>query len=224
MEKNKINIHERLYIGIILAVAGGAMDTYTFMLQGEVFASMQSANVLLLGINLAKQNFAQVIHYVPPIICFIIGTMLVEHIKVRYSHKFKKIDWQHAILIIEIVLLLIIAVFELNFNQIIINSIISFVAALQVGTYRKLSGVPFSTTMTTGNIRTASEYLYYHFCEKGKKHGTKSAKSFLIAIGFFAGALLSASLYFYLNFSPLYTTIITLIVVLVFTYLFRTKN
>lgn len=217
MNNQTLSIHESLPIGIILAIAGGAMDTFTYILHGQTFATMQSANVLLLGINIAQGNLAVALTYIAPVLSFIIGTMLVEEFKLRFGLLTKRIVWQQIILVIEIILLISIALLT-SAPQILVNTTISFVAALQVGTYRTLSGVPFSTTMTTGNIRTAAEHFYYRLKHKDKEHGNKSKNSFIITFAFFLGALISAFLYFNLNIQPIWTSIIALIIVLIVSF------
>ena len=48
---------ESIELGIVLALAGGFMDAYSYMCRDEVFANAQTGNMLLLGINLSERNW-----------------------------------------------------------------------------------------------------------------------------------------------------------------------
>ena len=48
---------ESIKLGIVLAVAGGFMDAYSYICRGQVFANAQTGNMLLLGINIAERNW-----------------------------------------------------------------------------------------------------------------------------------------------------------------------
>ena len=41
-----------------------------------------------------------------------------------------------------------------------------FFAAIQYASYRRLAGMPYATTMTTGNLRSMADYLYQRFLQK----------------------------------------------------------
>lgn len=48
---------ESIELGIVLALAGGFMDAYSYMCRDGVFANAQTGNMLLLGINLSERNW-----------------------------------------------------------------------------------------------------------------------------------------------------------------------
>lgn len=50
--ETKIPVHETLIIGILLAMSAGGLDAYTYLVHGEVFAGLQTGNLILLGIHL----------------------------------------------------------------------------------------------------------------------------------------------------------------------------
>ena len=53
---------ESIELGIVLALAGGFMDAYSYMCRDEVFANAQTGNMLLLGINLSERNWGMALH------------------------------------------------------------------------------------------------------------------------------------------------------------------
>ena len=48
--KHSKQMSESIRLGIVLAVAGGFMDAYSYMCRDEVFANAQTGNMLLLVI------------------------------------------------------------------------------------------------------------------------------------------------------------------------------
>ncbi len=55
----------------------------------EVFASMQSGNVILLGINLSTGQFEQAFRYLPPIFMFLVGIVVTNYLQ----HHFPTGGW-----------------------------------------------------------------------------------------------------------------------------------
>ena len=55
MKRSK-QMSDSIRLGIVLAMAGGFMDAYSYLCRGQVFANAQTKNILLMGINLTKQN------------------------------------------------------------------------------------------------------------------------------------------------------------------------
>ena len=43
---------ESIKLGVILAIAGGFMDAYSYMCRGKVFANAQTGNILYLGMTM----------------------------------------------------------------------------------------------------------------------------------------------------------------------------
>jgi len=118
-------IHESFRFGILLAIAGGFLDSYTFIGRGGVFANAQTGNIVLLGIYAAKREWVQALVHIPPILAFIIGVIVVQAIKNNSSRLFI-LDWARAVLVFEIIVLFIIGFIPNTFSDIIVN-IINFV-------------------------------------------------------------------------------------------------
>ncbi|MGN0474666.1 MAG: YoaK family protein, partial [Acutalibacteraceae bacterium] len=68
-------------LGTILALSGGFMDAYTYILRGEVFANAQTGNVILLGISVSEGQFSMIPRYLVPILAFASGIVFSEIIK-----------------------------------------------------------------------------------------------------------------------------------------------
>lgn len=50
-------ISESIRLGALLAISGGMMDAYSYIMRGHVFANAQTGNMLLFGVNLSEGNF-----------------------------------------------------------------------------------------------------------------------------------------------------------------------
>lgn len=72
---------ESIKLGVILAIAGGFMDAYSYMCRGKVFANAQTGNILLLGINISERNWQMALRYLVPVLAFAIGIALADLVK-----------------------------------------------------------------------------------------------------------------------------------------------
>ena len=54
-------ISESIELGIILALAGGFMDVYSYVGRDHVFANAQTGNILLVGVSISEGNWALVL-------------------------------------------------------------------------------------------------------------------------------------------------------------------
>ena len=54
MNEQRVQTSEALRVGLVLALAGGYLDAYTYLCRGGVFANAQTGNMVLLGIRAAE--------------------------------------------------------------------------------------------------------------------------------------------------------------------------
>lgn len=197
MKKGKLTdnipIHETLYIGLCLAFVGGFLDAYTYLLRGGVFANAQTGNLVLLGIHMAQGAFANCLVYLAPIFAFLLGVLITELFKRKFSKR-KFVEWQHIVVLIEIVLLFIIGFLPQSVSNAVVNIAISFVCSMQFNSFRKTSGLPYATTMCTGNLRSAGEFLFAFLETRDREVGKKSLRYFAVIFVFLIGAALGTLL------------------------------
>lgn len=186
------NIAEHPAFGSILTMVAGSIDAYTFMLHGEVFAGLQTGNLILLGLNLGREQFAVSLRYALSLLAFFVGTILIRLLqRSAWLHDANKRRRQ-MILIYELALLILVALFGNYLPNLLATSILSMAAAAELQEFRKLAGGPFTPLMMTGNLRTLAEssfdVLVYH--ETGAK--TKLKNTALIMVTFALGAAIVA--------------------------------
>lgn len=158
LDGKSVSIYETTEIGILLAMVGGFLDTYTYILRGGVFANAQTGNLVLLGISFARGEFSRVFYYFIPVLSFVAGVFISEWIKRRRKEQ-TPFHEQHIILAIEAFLLFLIGFLPPEIPNTIVNVTVSFICSLQVNSFRQLVGTAYASTMCTGNLRSATENI-----------------------------------------------------------------
>lgn len=144
-------------LGILLASVGGFLDAYTYVARGQVFANAQTGNMVLMGLHLAEGNGQKAFSYLIPVLAFMAGVFLDEWIKQKFFKT--KLHWRQIVLLIEIAALLIVVFLPSGRGDLFANVLVSFICSLQVQSFRKVHGLPYATTMCTGNLRSGTEHL-----------------------------------------------------------------
>lgn len=207
-------IHETLKVGVLLALIGGFLDAYTYLLRGGVFANAQTGNMVLLGLKVAKSDFGGAAFYLIPIFAFFVGVLVTEYIKKSFTN-LQIIEWQHIVIGIEILLLFIIGFMPKTVPNPLVNVLISFICSMQVNSFRKISKLPYSSTMCTGNLRSAAEYFYTFLSTKDQAAGKICAVYFIIIAAFCIGAMIGAVLTGLWKEKAVWTCCLTLLMVLI---------
>jgi uncharacterized membrane protein YoaK (UPF0700 family) len=195
--ENKIHINtsESIKLGLLLAIVGGFLDGYTFICRGGVFANAQTGNIVLVGIDVAKGNFVQASMALLPILAFILGIIVTEKIKdFDFPSSASVTNSEQVIIIIEILVLFIIGFIPNTMPDAFATLPISFVSSVQIASFNKLVDSPYSTTMCTGNLRTASQAAYKAFIKKDNNSALKTKRYVAIIFSFIIGACLSGLL------------------------------
>lgn len=212
---NKFDIHnqtsESVTLGILLSIVGGFLDSYTFLCRGGVFANAQTGNLVLVAIAVTKRNILETLTALLPILAFVAGVLICEWRK-KHHFVFPGIHSKRAILILEVIVLLVVGLIPTTAPNLIVTVAISFVSSLQIASFRKLSGTPYSTAMCTGNLRSACEAFYTGISSNNSDELTKSLRYGTIIITFIIGALLGAILTSYFNYKSIWFCVFMLIV------------
>jgi len=178
-------------LGILLAIVGGFLDAYTYISRNGVFANAQSGNIVLLGVKAAQGQWTEAFLHIPPIVAFILGVAVTETFK---QPRFVSVlpDTSRIVLLLEIVVLIIVGFLPSSVPNMLVTVTISFVAALQVSSFRTLIKWSYNTTMTTGNLRTASQAAYYAIFKRDENAAYQCLRFTAIILSFLSGALLGS--------------------------------
>lgn len=179
---------ESIELGVILALAGGFMDAYSYLFRDRVFANAQTGNILLMGINLSEGNLQVALRYLFPVMSFALGIALADFVRLKSKEK-NHLHWRQATVLCEAIALFLVGFISKDLN-LLANSITSFACGIQVETVRKIQGNGIATTMCIGNLRSATQNIMeYHFT-RNKEQGIKGLLYLFIILCFVIGAVL----------------------------------
>ena len=214
--KVHINTSESLRLGVLLAIVGGFLDAYTFICRGGVFANAQTGNIVLVGIDAAQGNFVQASMALLPILAFILGIIVTEKIKdFKFPSSASATYSEQIIIIIEILVLFIVGFIPATMPHAFATLSISFVSSVQIASFSKLIDSPYSTTMCTGNLRTASQAAYRAFVKKDNSSTLKTTRYIIIIFSFIIGACFSGFLTLFFGVKSIWFASLILIMSLI---------
>jgi uncharacterized membrane protein YoaK (UPF0700 family) len=179
---------DSLRLGLLLAMVGGYLDAYTFVGRGGVFANAQTGNIVLLGIYAAQGRWMQALLVVPPIIAFVVGVVVAESIK-KFAAKGVIYDWAQGVLLLEMIILTVVGFVPASVPNLFVTVTISFIASVQVSSFRTLVDSPYSSTMCTGNLRIASKALYEAVTQHEPAAARRAGRFYAIILAFLVGAI-----------------------------------
>lgn len=182
-------VFEWMEVGILLCIAGGFLDAYTYVTRGGVFCNAQTSNLIFLTLNLASGNGAAALRYITPVLLFITGVFLSElclHLSKKKRDEFRGHSF---VLLGEIAVLITVALLPSSVPDMFVNAFVSLAAAVQFDNFRKMEGKPFATAFCTGNMRSATEHAMHSVAEKDVSAIKVTGKYFLIIFAFLCGVL-----------------------------------
>lgn len=182
-------VSESLRLGTILMLTGGFLDAYSYLMRGNVFATAETGNIVLMGINLANGNFGRAGRYLIPIVSYACGIFAAEWIKKNLGNS-AKVHWKEGVLWLELLIVLAAGWIPQAGNS-AVNCMIAFVCAMQVEAFRKMHGNAFATTMCTGNLRSGTELLSVGLFQKNPEKIRSGLSYYWIDFVFVIGAGIS---------------------------------
>lgn len=177
---------ESIELGIALALSGGMMDAYSYVMRDKVFANGQTGNIILLAINIAERNFGESFKYFCPIVAFVVGIIFAEAARTKVG---KRLHWRQTAVLIESIMLFFVAFIPTDFN-LLASSLISLVCGVQVESFRKIHGRALATTMCLGNLRSGTQNIYEYIRYRNREKLKSSIIYYGVIIFFVIGAVL----------------------------------
>lgn len=176
---------------LMLTLANGFLDAYTYIARGGVFANVQTANVIFFGIHLSERNWTQAFPRLWPILAFVVGVMVSSHIKAGRFDRFvhHPLRW---IMAIQAAALVVIGFVPASVPHSAVTIPLSFLAAMQIGLFRSIGELVYLPVATTGNLMRLVEAGYDGFVD----HKATSRHAFGIYAGLtaaFAGGAIAGA-------------------------------
>lgn len=186
-----VQTSESIKIGIILAICGGFMDVYSYIMRGGVFANAETGNIVLLALNIGRGEFFKAGKYLIPILAFTSGVLIADIIKKKKQTNEAIHHWRQITVFIEILALCFVAFIPSNLNH-IANSLISLTCGIQIVSFAKIRGTQIATTMCTGNLRNGTQNLSEFFNTGNREFLKKSAYFYGCILFFMVGAVIGS--------------------------------
>ncbi|MFD1417595.1 YoaK family protein [Companilactobacillus keshanensis] len=190
MEK-EFPIYERTLIAQLMAMTSGGIDAYSYLTHGHVFASMQTGNLILLGVNIIDGKFSVILSYLLPILTYCIAAVITKWFQLHFP-KESRIDRQSLILTFELFVFLIVAIISDIVPLDITILMISFAISAQFVEFSSLHGMPVNTLMMSGNIKKVGMLTVDGIINKKPKSIRRAKRSLLLILAFFIGIIVSA--------------------------------
>lgn len=177
---------------ILLTLAGGYLDAYTYYVRDGVFANAQTGNIIKLGIVIAEKQNGRIMYYLLPVLAFILGVFASLCIENFFEKKDIPVP-RRAVLAMEILMMIIISFLPRTETcNIAANVMVSLLCAMQMQSFQIFKNQGIATTVATGNLRKATEYLYYGIRNRDRKQIRLSMIFFGIILLFILGVILGA--------------------------------
>jgi uncharacterized membrane protein YoaK (UPF0700 family) len=184
-------VTESLVAAMLLATTGGLLDSFVYLNHGHVFANAMTGNVVLLGIALVEHHGVLAVRHLAPLGSFFLGIVTSRVLRDRLGPRASFIG-----LSLEVAVLFIASLLPTNFPDMAFTGLIAFVSSYQITSFRKVSGLPYSSTFVTGNLRDVALGLYDGATARtaeARRQGFGNARALgLICLSFLIGTILGA--------------------------------
>jgi hypothetical protein len=95
---------ETLVVALLLAFAGGYLDTYAWITHG-ILANAQTANLVFLWVHATAAQWQQAFHFVPPLFAFFVGVVIAAWLRRAAGERAGQLS-----LVIEIAMLILVGI------------------------------------------------------------------------------------------------------------------
>lgn len=169
---------------LLLTLAGGFLDAYTYSCRGGVFANAQTGNTVKMAISLAQGQYWDALRFLIPILSFFLGVLLA--IQLETCMERRKIHFiRRGILLLEMVIVLAVSLIpQGRIENILANTLVSLLCAMQMEGFKTFIGQPITTTVATGNLRKFIEFTY-RALHTGDMQNLRIAISYLTTVAAF---------------------------------------
>ena len=191
-EHKSMQMSEAFITSVFLALSGGFQDAYTYFTRDGVFSNAQTGNVVLMSQHFMTGEWIKGLHYLLPLLAFAAGVLVAEQIQSKFQYA-RRLHWRQGILLCEILILFIVGFIPTAFNM-VATALVSFACAMQVQTFRKVSGYSYASPMCIGNLRSGTAALSVYFREHKKDQLRQSLYYFGIILFFAIGAGIGGNL------------------------------
>jgi uncharacterized membrane protein YoaK (UPF0700 family) len=182
---------ERVNQAFLLAAVGGFLDAYTFVGYAGVFANSQTGNIVIFGADATTRRWHSAALHLPAIGAFILGVAATEFLASPRIRRAVKRPTR-VVLSCEILVLGLLGVPVWELSSVLVTAAVAFVASLQVSTFHKVGGMPYSSTLMTTNLRRVVSACFAWLVNHQREARDDSVRISGIIGAFAGGAALGA--------------------------------
>lgn len=186
--ERRTDLTGQLGFGMLITAVGGMMDAYSYGMRGQVFATGQTGNFVLVAVRLVEGEYRSMLQALVPIVSFWVGVFLAKHLLHRVLGE-DSVRWRRNVLLMEMGLLFLVGWIPESAPHIYSNTVISLTAAMQFCCFRNFGeNAAYATVFCTGNMRSCAEMYYQGLVLKDRESLRKANGYGGILLSFFAGA------------------------------------
>lgn len=168
----------------VLAAAGGFLDGFTYIGHGRVFANSMSGNLILFGAHSLTGSWDLAGRHLPPLLAFVAAVWSARALQLHSKRRGAGVPYG-SVLLLEIAVLLILTLVPSQTPDVVFTTSIAFAATMQIATFREVNGHTYSSTFTTGNLRTLSEATFIWLFEGRSPDSGRIVRDFSVIVGAF---------------------------------------
>lgn len=198
MQEREFGAYERLLSGALLTMAAGALDAYTYLEDGGVFAGLQTGNLILTGLRVGRGEFGAIIQALVSLGMFAVGVAIIRVVQYHYPSE-RALRRKVVTLSYEIIIFVLVSFLAGRVSILWTIGLLAMAAAAQLQEFRTLKNGPFTSLMMTGNVRILSESVLDFVTQGDTKALRKAGYIITLIITFFIGAAASGYLVQYFH-------------------------
>lgn len=183
---------ERIWVFLALMLVGGYYGGYTYSVRGGVFSNAQTANLLLLSMNLGMGRAVKAASYLIPFAAYLSGIVLSE-VLAKEIKRFKVLRWDTVLVGFELISVILLGIMPGEWPDQICQVSLSFICAMQFNTFRQAEGVGMATTFCTNHLRQFGSFLVRYIRDRETESSRRLCMHGTMLLMFMLGVLLSTA-------------------------------
>lgn len=154
---------ERHWVFWMLIFVGGYYGAYTFSVRGGVFCNAQTANVVLLALDVGNMQWKSALYMLLPISAYLMGAVvseiLAKEVKLYRRARHRMLRWDTLMVGLEIPMTILLGIMPASWPDQICQVTLNFVCSMRFNTFRQNEGVPMATVFVTNHFRQTGSNL-----------------------------------------------------------------
>ncbi len=184
---------ERLIIFIGLMSVGGFLGAFTYNLRGGVFCNAQTANFVLLAMEIGKGRWLGAAYLLIPISAYFLGAVISEAVPLSVR-KTGLVRWDTLLVGFEIIVTVLLGFLPESAPNQITQVAVNFICSMQYNTFRQAEGTPMATTFCTNHLRQTGIHLVKWMRKKDENALKRCGKHLCMLAFFICGGIVSTVL------------------------------